>query len=71
LARQVSQTSPLLTAAQAAEMLGVSPAWLLAQARDREVPHHRLGRFVRFDEDELIEWVRESTISPRGRRSGR
>jgi len=62
--------SPLLTAQQAATMLQLSPKWLLAQARAGAVPHHRFGRFVRFDEDELIAWVRSTghfagTSSPR------
>lgn len=38
----------LLTAPEAAELLSVNPRWLLAQARARRVPHHRLGRQVRF-----------------------
>lgn len=50
-------TSPLLTAVQAAELLSVPPSWLMAQARARKVPHVRLGRYVRFREDELTAWL--------------
>ncbi len=66
--RPISQTSPLLDAEQAAKLLGVPPSWLLAQARKHRVPHHRLGHYVRFDPDELIQWVRDSEIPPDGRR---
>lgn len=55
--RGVSQTSPLVDANRAAEMLGVPPTWLLAQARAGQIPHHRLGHYVRFDLDELIDWL--------------
>lgn len=37
-----------MTAAEAAELLAVSPRWLLAEARAGRVAHHRLGRQVRF-----------------------
>ena len=66
--RPISQTTPLLDAEQAAKLLGVPPTWLLAQARKQRVPHHRLGHYVRFDPDELIQWVRDSQIPPDGRR---
>ena len=65
--RQVSQTSPLMDAQQAAGMLGVPQTWLLAQARANAVPHHRLGHYVRFDETELIRWVETGQPSPGGR----
>lgn len=62
--RPISQTSPLLDANEAARMLRVPPRWLLAQARDGRVPHQRLGRYVRFDPDELIRWVEQNRIDP-------
>ena len=63
-ARGVSATSPLVDANQAAKLLGVPPSWLLAQARERKVPHHKLGHYVRFDLDELIAWLDETRIQP-------
>jgi excisionase family DNA binding protein len=63
-ARGVSATSPLVDANAAAKLLGVPPSWLLAQARERRVPHHKLGHYVRFDLDELIAWLDETRISP-------
>ena len=63
-ARGVSATSPLVDANQAAKLLGVPPTWLLAQARERRVPHHKLGHYVRFDLDELIAWLDDTRIPP-------
>lgn len=48
-----------MTAVEAGDLLSVPPTWLLAQARQGRVPHVRLGRYVRFDRDELLKWVRE------------
>lgn len=50
-------TGPLLDAAGAAELLSVPKTWLLTEARADRVPHVRLGKYVRFDADELTEWV--------------
>jgi excisionase family DNA binding protein len=64
-ARGVSAGSPLVAADQAAKLLGVPPRWLLEQARQQKVPHHKLGRYVRFDLDDLINWLDETKRNPR------
>jgi excisionase family DNA binding protein len=68
-ARAVGIDSPLVDAQQAARMLAVPASWLLAQARRGAIPHHRLGHYVRFDVDELADWLRERrpTTSAAGR----
>jgi excisionase family DNA binding protein len=50
-------SAALLTADEAAELLGVPKSWVMEQARHDRIPHVRLGRYVRFDEDALLEWV--------------
>jgi excisionase family DNA binding protein len=60
----VSATSPLVDANEAAKLLGVPASWLLAQARSRKVPHHKLGHYVRFDLDELIAWLDDTKVAP-------
>ena len=52
------ETPSLLDAQQAGELLNVPASWLLAEARKHRVPHSRLGRYVRFDRDELLRWAR-------------
>lgn len=61
----------LLTAAEAAELLGLFNAkgeplasWVLAQARRDAIPHVRLSRYVRFDADELEAWWRSRARGP-------
>ncbi len=47
--------TPLIDAKAASGLLGVPHTWLLAQAREGRIPHHRLGRYVRFNPDDLKE----------------
>jgi excisionase family DNA binding protein len=56
--------TPLLDAKAASKLLGIPPTWLLAQARDGRVPHHRLGHYVRFSAEELRQWLTENRITP-------
>lgn len=66
--RGVSETyafSPLVDAKAASRLLGVPHTWLLAQAREGRIPHHRLGHYVRFNPEDLKEWLAESKVLPR------
>ena len=48
----------LLTAEEAAELLGVTAWWLLEEARAERIPHVRLGpRTIRFEGEELKAWA--------------
>ena len=58
-------TGPLLDAKGAAELLSVPASWVLAEARADRIPHVRLGRYVRFDADELAEWCKGRHRGPR------
>jgi len=49
----------LLTVQQVAERLGVSKDWVWAQARAGLIPHVQLGRYRRFREEALDQWLRE------------
>ena len=55
----------LLDAKQAGDLLNVPGSWVLAQARVNRIPHVRLGRYVRFDADELDAWWRAKSQGPR------
>jgi hypothetical protein len=57
-------TSPLIDAKTAGELLGVPHTWLLREARRDAVPHVRLGRYVRFDADQLLAWARNRARGP-------
>lgn len=61
-------TPPLLDAGQAAAILNVPQSWVAAEARAGRIPHVRLGRYVRFNRDELIAWCEGRAVGPRPRR---
>jgi excisionase family DNA binding protein len=56
--------TPLIDAKAASGLLGVPHTWLLAQAREGRIPHHRLGHYVRFNPEDLKEWLGENKILP-------
>jgi excisionase family DNA binding protein len=56
---------PLMTADEAAPLLNVPASWLKKAVTDPDFPCTRIGRYVRFDEDDL------EAIKRRGRRHGR
>lgn len=61
------RSAALVDAEAAGEMLGVPGSWVLAQARSDRIPHVRLGRYVRFDPDELEAWWRGRMRGPTAR----
>jgi excisionase family DNA binding protein len=51
--------SRLLTAAEVADRLSVTPGWVYAATRANRLPHVRLGRYVRFRADTIDRWLAE------------
>jgi excisionase family DNA binding protein len=47
----------LRTADYIAELLAVPVSWVREHTRAGTIPHVRLGRYVRYDEDEVLAWV--------------
>lgn len=41
------------TVEEAAERLGLRPSWLYERTRRKAIPHRRLGKYVRFTEQDL------------------
>ena len=42
-----------LTVDEAAERLGVTRGWIYERTRRKAIPHRKLGKFVRFTEEDL------------------
>jgi excisionase family DNA binding protein len=47
----------LLTVDEVADRLGVTKDWVWAQARAGHIPHVQLGRYRRFREEALEQWL--------------
>jgi len=53
----VTQFEPLLSDAQAGELLGLHPKTVQRMARCGEIPAIRIGRYWRFRASELNSWL--------------
>ena len=42
-----------------ASRLGVPVTWLYSRTRTNEIPHYKVGKYVRFDESEVWEWLKK------------
>ncbi len=51
----------LVDAREVARLFGIAPTWLLQRARERRIPHYRVGKYVRFDPDEVRAALRQGT----------
>jgi excisionase family DNA binding protein len=48
-----------MTVQEAADLLRVPVSWLYERTRTNSVPHVKLGKYLRFDRDELTAWIDE------------
>lgn len=51
----------ILTLNEAARYLKLAPVTLYRRARRGEIPAARIGRVWRFHQDQLVDWIRQST----------
>ncbi|MGP0037326.1 MAG: helix-turn-helix domain-containing protein [Solirubrobacteraceae bacterium] len=72
LPEPVSTPDTLLTAEEVAALLQVTCAWVYAQTRRHQIPHLRLGRYVRYRRTAIETWIedveRSSAIARRSSR---
>lgn len=64
----------ILTPTQVAERLQVKSSWVYEQTRERAevrnsdpLPHIKMGRYLRFDWKDVVEWLerQKSAVKPR------
>jgi excisionase family DNA binding protein len=61
------QTVEWLTIEEAATLIRVPKSWLYERTRTNTVPHIKLGKYLRFEQQELLTWVRQFRRDGRGR----
>jgi excisionase family DNA binding protein len=54
-----SVSERLLDAGEIAELLHVPESWVRQQARENRIPHLRLGRYIRFEEEAVVAWLED------------
>jgi excisionase family DNA binding protein len=58
----------LLSATEVAEILAVPVTWVREATRAGRLPHVRLGRYARYERDQVLVWVTQQRLG-RARRS--
>jgi excisionase family DNA binding protein len=48
----------LLTPEEQAEKLRVKLSWIYAQTRQKKIPFVKIGKYIRFREKEVDDWLR-------------
>jgi excisionase family DNA binding protein len=41
-----------------AEILDVPESWIYSRTRTGEIPHYKVGKYVKFNESEVIKWLK-------------
>ena len=49
----------LISIKEMASKLDVPVSWLYSRTRTNEVPHYKIGKYVRFNELEIWEWLKK------------
>ena len=48
----------LISIKEMAEKLDLPVSWLYSRTRTKEIPHYKIGKYVRFSESEVWEWLK-------------
>jgi excisionase family DNA binding protein len=54
----------IFTVVQLAEYLNVTDAWVYDRIRDNEIPHSRLGKYLRFKKRDIDKWIEMQSFKP-------
>jgi excisionase family DNA binding protein len=49
----------LISIREMAKKLNVPVSWLYSRTRTNDIPHYKVGKYVRFDESEVWEWLKK------------
>lgn len=55
----------LLKAGEVAALLGVAPDWIYRQSRAGNFPAIKVGRYYRYDEEDVQRWVSAQKTEPK------
>jgi len=51
-----------------AKRLDVPVSWLYSRTRTNEIPHYKIGKYVKFDAEKVMKWIQEQNESELERR---
>ena len=47
----------LITVCECAALLSVKESWVYTKVAANEIPHKKVGRYVRFDAEQVLRWL--------------
>ena len=53
-----------------AKRLDLPVTWIYSRTRTGEIPHYKIGKYVKFDSEKVMQWVQEQNESNLERRFG-
>ena len=53
----------LISINEMAKKLSVPISWIYQRTRTGEIPHYKIGKYVRFDEEMVWEWIKKQNAS--------
>lgn len=59
----MAEAAKLLTVAEAAEYLQVSPHWIYQKKAVHKIPFVKIGGTLRFNLSDLETWIKDNTIT--------
>lgn len=60
-----SAPEPFITVATLSRLLGVPSSWVYERTATGDIPHYRVGRYVRFRVSEVEAWLADERDSRR------
>jgi excisionase family DNA binding protein len=63
-AARKEEKDALLDVHQLAEYLNVSKSWIYDQIRSNELPHSKLGKYLRFRRRDIDKWIETKSFKP-------
>ena len=51
----------LLAINDMAKILNVPVSWIYGKTRTNEIPHLKVGKYVRFNPDKVLEWIEQQS----------
>ena len=49
----------LISISEMAKKLSVPTSWIYQRTRNNEIPHYKIGKYIRFDESLVWEWIKK------------
>jgi len=53
----------LIGISEMAKKLDVPVSWIYSRTRTNEIPHYKIGKYVKFDSERIMQWIKDQNKS--------